>query len=86
MRTDLKQFLEQFEENDPNCIRDRRKKSRSLTDLNKVGVRKSIAMNNLAQDVESETLDLMILRLRWCAFCKAEVMIQVEFVNNSKTF
>ena len=98
LRTDFKQFLKEFEENDTNCIRDRRKCSKSLNDFNELGKSKSLGFiksvqNNffeleadLAQDVENENLDLMIPRLRWCAFCKAEVMTQVEYVNNSKTF
>ena len=30
--------------------------------------------------------DIEIPQLRWCAYCKAEVMTKVLFVNNSKTF
>lgn len=98
LKTDLKHFLKELEENEPEVVRDRRKNSKSLSDLNEIRRNKSIGFiksvqtpfneleADLAQDVENEALDLMIPRLRWCAFCKAEVMTEVEFVNNSKTF
>ena len=98
LRTDLKHFLKELDEGEPEGPRDRRKNSKSMSDLNVIGRGRSIGFikssqtpfneleADLAQDVENEALDLMIPRLRWCAFCKAEVMTEVEFVNNSKTF
>lgn len=39
-----------------------------------------------AQEVTVFEGDLQIPQLKWCAYCKAEVMTKVSYVNNEKTF
>lgn len=39
-----------------------------------------------SQEVTVFEGDLQIPQLKWCAYCKAEVMTEVVYVNNGKTF
>jgi hypothetical protein len=97
LRSDLR-YLKDLDEEERRM--NRRKSSKSLEEsaLERFKENKLIGIKNVRSSFpelevdlahegeEEEGKDLMIPQLKWCAFCKKEVMTQVEFVSNSKTF